>query len=116
MMQSARLKNALWSLAVVLSTSTASYAVNPSAEKALRIAISLIDIPNLWAAPDGGFEGVRFGGYPIFDSLVMWDLTSADRPSRMVPGLAESWTRDPATPKRWVFELREAKFHDGSPW
>jgi ABC-type transport system substrate-binding protein len=116
MMQSARLKNALWSLAFVLSTLTASYAVNPSAEKPLRIAISLIDIPNLWAAPDGGFEGVRFGGYPIFDSLVMWDLTSADRPSRMVPGLAMSWTLDPANPKRWIFELREAKFHDGSPW
>jgi hypothetical protein len=33
-----------------------------SADKTLRIAISLTDIPNLWAAPDGGFEGVRFGG------------------------------------------------------
>src|SRR5215204_5312372 len=25
----------------------------------LRIAISLSDIPRLWGAPDGGFEGVR---------------------------------------------------------
>jgi ABC-type transport system substrate-binding protein len=87
-----------------------------SADKTLRIAISLTDIPNLWAAPDGGFEGVRFGGYPLFDALVMWDLTAADRPSRLVPGLAESWSVDPDNPKRWVFKLRQAKFHDGSPW
>jgi peptide/nickel transport system substrate-binding protein len=87
-----------------------------SADKALRIAISLTDIPNLWAAPDGGFEGVRFGGYPLFDALVMWDLTAADKPSRLVPGLAESWSVDPDNPKRWVFKLRQAKFHDGSPW
>jgi ABC-type transport system substrate-binding protein len=87
-----------------------------SADKTLRIAISLTDIPNLWAAPDGGFEGVRFGGYPMFDTLVMWDLTTADQPSRLVPGLAESWSVDPDNPKRWVFKLRQAKFHDGSPW
>lgn len=87
-----------------------------SADKALRIAISLTDIPNLWAAPDGGFEGVRFGGYPLYDALVMWDLTAADKPSRLVPGLAESWSVDPDNPKRWVFKLRQAKFHDGSPW
>jgi ABC-type transport system substrate-binding protein len=82
----------------------------------LRIAMSLIEIPNLWAAPDGGFEGVRFGGYPLFDALVMWDLTSAEQPSRIVPGLATLWTVDPANPRRWVFKLRDAKFHDGSPW
>jgi peptide/nickel transport system substrate-binding protein len=82
----------------------------------LRIAISLSDIPNLWAAPDGGFEGVRFGGYPLFDALVMWDLSAADQPSRLVPGLAESWSVDAENPRRWVFKLRQAKFHDGSPW
>jgi ABC-type transport system substrate-binding protein len=87
-----------------------------SADKTLRIAISLTDIPNLWAAPDGGFEGVRFGGYPLFDALVMWDLTAAEKPSRLVPSLAESWSVDPDNPKRWVFKLRQAKFHDGSPW
>ncbi|MDB5519676.1 MAG: dppA 3 [Tardiphaga sp.] len=87
-----------------------------SADKTLRIAISLTDIPNLWAAPDGGFEGVRFGGYPLFDALVMWDLTAAEKPSRLVPGLAESWSVDPDNPKRWVFKLCQAKFHDGSPW
>src|SRR3954468_8877446 len=75
-----------------------------SADKTLRIAISLSDIPNLWAAPDGGFEGVRFGGYPLYDALVLWDLSAADQPSRLKPGLAESWTVDPENPRRWVFK------------
>jgi peptide/nickel transport system substrate-binding protein len=87
-----------------------------AADSTLRIAISLSDIPNLWAAPDGGFEGVRFGGYTIFDSLVEWDLTSASQPSRLIPGLAVSWSADPANPKRWTFALRNTTFHDGSPW
>ncbi|HVW93860.1 MAG TPA: ABC transporter substrate-binding protein, partial [Devosia sp.] len=86
------------------------------ADDPLRIAISLSDIPNLWGVPDGGFEGVRFGGYTIFDSLVEWDLTSADKPSRLIPGLAESWTVDPADSKHWTFKLRDTRFHDGSPW
>ena len=86
------------------------------AASALRIAISLSDVPNLWAAPDGGFEGVRFGGYTIFDPLVLWDLSSATGPSRLVPGLAESWSVDPENKKRWTFKLRRTTFHDGSPF
>jgi ABC-type transport system substrate-binding protein len=85
-----------------------------AASSHLRIAISLSDVPILWAAPDGGFEGVRFGGYTLFDPLVLWDLSSADKPSRLVPGLAESWSVDPAHPKRWTFKLRSARFHDGT--
>ena len=86
------------------------------AASALRIAISLSDLPNLWAVPDGGFEGVRFGGYTIFDPLVLWDLSSATGPSRLVPGLAESWSVDPEDKKRWTFRLRRTTFHDGSPF
>jgi peptide/nickel transport system substrate-binding protein len=105
------------SLVLVLAVGAGSF-IAPAKGKAnaLRIAISLSDIPNLWAAPDGGFEGVRFGGYPLFDALVMWDLTSASQPSRLVPGLAESWSVDPENHRRWIFKLRAAKFHDGSLW
>ena len=81
----------------------------------LRIAISLSEFPNLWGQPDGGFEGVRFGGYTLYDAMVQWDLSSADKPSRLIPALADSWTVDEAK-KRWTFKLREAKFHDGTPW
>ena len=102
--------------ALIAATALSATAERAAAGSPLRIASSLSDIPNLWAAPDGGFEGVRFGGYTIFDALVLWDLSSADRPSRLVPGLAESWSVDPADPKRWIFRLREARFHDGSPW
>ncbi|HVW92602.1 MAG TPA: ABC transporter substrate-binding protein, partial [Devosia sp.] len=41
---------------------------------------------------------------------------SADKPSRLIPGLAESWTVDPADSKHWTFKLRDTRFHDGSPW
>ena len=85
------------------------------AASTLRIAMSLSDIPRLGGVPDGGFEGVRFGGYTLFDSLVEWNLSSADQPSRLTPGLAESWTVD-AAQTRWTFKLRDAKFHDGAPW
>lgn len=107
-----------FSTTLLLTTASATLAPAPAsaADKSLRIAISLTDIPNLWAVPTGGFEGARFGGYTLFDPLVSWDMSSDDKPSGLVPGLAESWTVDPANPTRWVFKLREATFHDGSPW
>ncbi len=83
----------------------------------LRIAISLGDIPRMWGGPDGGFEGVRFGGYMVYDSLAGWDMSSADKASTVVPALAESWQIDPADPKRWIFKLRPGvTFHDGAPF
>jgi len=103
----------------LLLATTSGLALLPSvvhAASTLRIAISLSDVPLLWAAPDGGFEGVRFGGYPLFDALVLWDLSSATAPSRLVPGLAESWSVDADNRKRWIFKLRQTSFHDGSPF
>jgi peptide/nickel transport system substrate-binding protein len=98
-------------LTAVLSSGNA-FAAGPP----LRIAISLSDIPRMWGAPDGGFEGLRFGGYMVFEGLTAWDLSSADKQSKIIPGLAESWSIDEANPKRWTFKLREAKFHDGTPF
>jgi peptide/nickel transport system substrate-binding protein len=85
------------------------------ANQPLRIAMSLADVPRTWGGPDGGFEGLRFGGYTIFDPLVNWDLSRSDAPSQLVPGLALSWSPDPANGRRWIFKLRtDATFHDGS--
>jgi len=93
-----------------------NFAAANAATKTLRIAISLSEIPTLWGTPTGGFEGARFGGYTVFDPLVTWDMSSDDKPSGLIPGLAESWSIDPSNPNRWIFKLREASFHDGSPW
>jgi ABC-type transport system substrate-binding protein len=87
------------------------------AETPFRVAMSLADIPRTWGGPDGGFEGLRMGGYTIYDALVNWDLRSSDKPSKLVPGLAESWQLDPADHKRWILKLRQGvTFHDGAPF
>ncbi|MCZ8313318.1 ABC transporter substrate-binding protein [Phreatobacter sp.] len=83
----------------------------------LRIGISLSDVPRMWGGPEGGFEGIRFGGYMVFDALVNWDLSKADQPSGLTPGLATKWEVDPANKQRWIITLREGvTFHDGTPF
>jgi peptide/nickel transport system substrate-binding protein len=85
------------------------------ADTPLRVATSLTDIPKLTGSPEGGFEGLRFGGYPIFDPLINWDLSSSDKPAVLIPALAESWAVDPDDKKRWIVKLRQGvTFHDGS--
>jgi ABC-type transport system substrate-binding protein len=85
------------------------------AAPALRVGMSLADVPRLWGAPEGGFEGLRFAGYPLYDALIGWDLSQGDHASRLVPGLATDWHRDPADAKRWIVTLRDGvRFHDGS--
>ena len=86
-----------------------------SAEKVLRVAMTAADIPINIGQPDQGFEGFRFMGYMLYDTLVGWDLSKADVSAGLTPGLAESWSTDPKNPERWVFKLRKGvKFHDGS--
>ncbi|MDP2801925.1 MAG: ABC transporter substrate-binding protein [Phreatobacter sp.] len=81
----------------------------------LRIGISLSDVPRMWGGPEGGFEGLRFGAYMVFDALVNWDMTKADQPSGLTPGLATKWEIDPANRQRWIITLREGvTFHDGT--
>ena len=52
----------------------------------LRIAMTASDVPTTTGAPDNGYEGVRFLGYPVFEGLVLWDLTSADKLADIRPG------------------------------
>ena len=83
----------------------------------LRIAMTLADIPVTDGAPDQGTEGIRFMGYTLYDPLVMWDLSSATEPARLMPGLATKWYQDSADPTKWIFELRQGvKFHHGAPF
>jgi peptide/nickel transport system substrate-binding protein len=84
-------------------------------EKVLRIAMTAADIPRTLGQPDQGFEGNRFTGIPMYDALTHWDLSKADAPSVLIPGLATSWAVDAKDKTKWVFKLRPGvKFHDGS--
>ena len=86
-----------------------------SAEKVLRVAMTAADIPINIGQPDQGFEGFRFMGYMLYDTLVLWDLSKSDVSASLTPALAESWSIDPDNPLRWVFKLRKGvKYHDGS--
>src|SRR6202051_4577202 len=85
------------------------------AETTLRIAMTASDIPTATGLPNNGFEGMRFLGYPIFEGLVLWDLTRTDQLAALRPGLAEKWEQDAADNKTWIFHLRRGvKFHDGT--
>ena len=81
----------------------------------LRIGMTANDVPLTWGQPDNGFEGYRTPGLMLYDALINFDLTAADKPSGLVPGLAESWEVNKAEPTKWTFKLRKGvKFHDGS--
>ncbi|PLX67789.1 MAG: ABC transporter substrate-binding protein, partial [Azoarcus sp.] len=98
----------------LLALSFASSAVMAQ-EKVLRIGMTAADIPRTLGQPDQGFEGNRFTGIPMYDSLTQWDLSKADAPSVLIPGLATSWEVDAADKTKWIFKLRPGvKFHDGS--
>ncbi|GAJ92063.1 putative ABC transporter substrate-binding protein [Rhizobium rhizogenes NBRC 13257] len=98
--------------AIVLAAAGAATAL---AAGTLRIGMTASDIPLTTGQTDQGGEGQRFMGYTVYDSLVEWDLTSAVKPSALVPGLAVSWAVDANDKTKWVFKLRDGvKFHDGS--
>ena len=84
-------------------------------EKVLRIGMTAADIPRTHGQPDQGFEGNRFTGIPMYDALTHWDLSSADKASVVIPGLATEWSVDASDKTKWTFKLRPGvKFHDGS--
>ncbi|MEA2800661.1 MAG: hypothetical protein QOE49_756 [Rhodospirillaceae bacterium] len=96
--------------AAVFSLSPAS-----AQEKVLRIAMTASDIPTTTGMPNNGFEGMRFLGFPIFEGMILFDLTKTDQLATLRPGLAEKWEQAPDDKKTWVFHLRKGvKFHDGS--
>ncbi|MBX6374601.1 MAG: ABC transporter substrate-binding protein [Acetobacteraceae bacterium] len=99
----------------LLSTLATGLPGPAQAQGTIRIGMTAGDIPLTHGQPDQGFEGNRFTGIPLYDSLTMWDLSRADRPSTLIPGLATEWRNDPNDRTRWIFTLRRGvKFHDGS--
>lgn len=97
-----------------VALATALAAAPALAQGTLRVGMTASDIPLTTGQTDQGGEGMRFMGYTVYDALINWDLTSADKPSGLIPGLATEWSvgDDQLT---WTFKIREGvKFHDGS--
>ncbi|MBW8854587.1 MAG: ABC transporter substrate-binding protein, partial [Bradyrhizobium sp.] len=104
-------------IALLALSSAAAWPRVASAETVLRIAMTAADIPRTLGQPDQGFEGNRFTGLTMYDALTGWDLSSADKASVVIPGLATEWKVDDADKTKWTFKLRPGvTFHDGSPF
>ena len=85
-------------LTLALALMTASSPVY--AESTLRIAMTASDIPTTTGLPNNGFEGMQFLGYPVFEGLVLWELTKTDQLAGLRPGLAEPGSRSRMTRRR----------------
>jgi ABC-type transport system substrate-binding protein len=108
----------LLQVSTILGAATfAMFATTVQADAAgtLRIGMTASDIPLTTGQTDQGGEGQRFMGYTVYNALVEWDLTKADKPSGLVPSLSTSWQVDASDKTKWIFKLRDGvKFHDGS--
>jgi len=104
-------------LAAAAALAVAAIPAIAQSETILRVAMTAGDIPLTIGQPDQGFEGYRFVGYSLYDTLLLWDLSKGDTEASVMPGLATEWYIDPENNKRWIFELRQGvSFHDGCPF
>src|SRR5271170_7035456 len=98
-------KNRAAIAAALLALAALAAPCSALADTLLRIGMTAADIPRTLGQPDQGFEGNRFTGLTMYDALTMWDLSSGEKPSVMIPALATEWKVDEADKKTWVFKL-----------
>lgn len=98
-MQIGWLRRPIVGLAAAATLAVTAAAGAAQAQGTLRLGMTANDIPLAWGQPDNGFEGYRFVGLQIYDALINFDLTSSDKASTLIPGLAESWTVDESQTK-----------------
>jgi hypothetical protein len=102
-LQAARLKSLVHRCGRTAAAAVLSMAMGTAcAAGTLRIAMTASDIPLPNGQTDQGAEGMRFMGYSLFEALVACDLSSADKPSALVPGLATEWMHDNGEKTRWT--------------
>src|ERR1700756_1012195 len=110
-----RVRNPILALSLALAVCIGAAAKSADAETVVRYGISMADIPLTTGQPDRGAGAYQFTAYTIYDPLVAWEMDVADRPGKLVPGLATEWKVDESDKKKWRFTLRQGvKFHDGS--
>ncbi len=103
--------------AALAAAHAAAPGAQAQAQTTLRVGMTVADIPFTTGQPSQGAEGNRFLGHTLYDPLIAWDLSRADRAAVLRPALAESWTVDAENKKLWIFRLRSGvRFHDGSPF
>ena len=101
-------------MAVAAPAAIVASSAPAAAQGVLTVAMTAGDIPATGGNPDQGFEGFRFVGLNLYDALINWDLSSADKTADIKPGLATEWKTDPSDRTKWIFTLRDGvKFHDG---
>lgn len=61
--------------AIALSAGALLASTAAQAGGALFVGMTAGDLPITTGNPDQGFEGYRFVGYNLYDSLVLWDLS-----------------------------------------
>src|SRR4051794_30187837 len=92
--------------ALALGVGLALGAADARAQGTLVIGMTAGDLPITTGNPDQGFEGYRFVGYSLYDTLILWDLSQGETAASLRPGLATEWAVDPKDSKRWIFKLR----------
>src|SRR5260370_40907844 len=81
---------------LILACSVLSAPVSAVAETVVRYGISLADIPLTTGQPDRGAGAYQFTGHTIYDPLVAWEMDIAERPGKLIPGLATERKVNPA--------------------
>src|SRR5881227_2681662 len=110
-----RARNSILLTVMAIAIGAALPAAPAQAESVVRYGISMADIPLTTGQPDRGAGAYQFTAYTIYDPLVAWEMDVADRPGKLVPGLATEWKVDDTDKTKWRFALRKGvKFHDGS--
>lgn len=105
-------------LAPIAACTTSAGAASSGTTGVLTIGMTAGDIPSMDTVLAGGqgYEGYRFVGNQLYDSLTKWDLKQGTETPKIIPGLATSWSVD-KTKTKWTFQLRKGvKFSDGTPF